>query len=260
MMKSVRRTMLAVVLLVAGCGGADAGQSATPLDGRTFLSTSVKENGQPKELVAGTRLSLTFDGGKVSASAGCNSLFGDLAADGGKLVVGQMGGTDMGCDKPRHDQDAWVSEFLMSDPAYRVDGDTLVLTSAKAEITLKDRKVVTPDKPLMSTRWQVESLIEGDSVSSVPVGEKAYVVIADDGTVNGSTGCNQFGASAVEANGKITFSAVRTTKMACPGGGDTLERAVLKVLGGGPLAWRIDADRLTLTAATGAGLDFRATA
>ncbi|MBB5870800.1 heat shock protein HslJ [Allocatelliglobosispora scoriae] len=255
------RAMLAVLLLVvAGCGGADAGGSAAPLDGRTFLSTSVKENGQPKDLVPGTRLSLTFDQGKVSAIAGCNHLFGDVTIDGGKLTVGQMGGTDMGCDKPRHDQDAWVTEFLTGGPAFRLDGDTLVLTGSKGEITLTDRRVVTPDKALIGTRWQVESLIEGDTVSSVPTGEQAYVVLTDDGKATGSTGCNQFGASAVEADGRITFSQVRSTKMACPGGGDVLERAVLAVLGAGPLTWRIDADKLTLTAATGAGLDLRATA
>ena len=45
--------------------------------GRTFLSTSVTENGAPRALVDGTRIELTFaEDDRVTANAGCNIMGG----------------------------------------------------------------------------------------------------------------------------------------------------------------------------------------
>lgn len=254
--------LLATLLLVAGCGGVNSGGpgggGSDPLAGRSFLSTSVQENGTPKHLVAGTRLRLTFENGNAMAGVGCNSMSGRYTFEAGKIKIEDLATTDMGCDPPRHAQDTWFGTFLTGDPAYRIDGDTLVLTSGQAEITLLDRKVAEPDKPLLGTRWEVDSLVQGDSVSSAPQGETAYFVFAAGDKVSGSTGCNQFGGTAVERDGKITFSHVFMTKMACSGDVNLLERAVATFFDGGPVTWSINADRLQLTRADGKGLELRA--
>src|SRR5262245_37517540 len=85
------------------------GTSAEDLEGRVFLSQSVTEGGAPRALVDGTRLQLEFHDASVGGNAGCNSLGGRYALTGGKLVVTDATMTEMACDAPRMDQEAWYS-------------------------------------------------------------------------------------------------------------------------------------------------------
>src|SRR5690242_18141564 len=82
------------VSFLAGCGmSSEAGQSGDDVWGRTFLSSAVTVDGQPKQLVSGTRIELAFRNGEVQAAAGCNHLSGRASTDGGKLAVSEIGGT-----------------------------------------------------------------------------------------------------------------------------------------------------------------------
>ena len=87
-MTTSRRFLLAllagVVVLAAACGDSDetisasgGGADAPGVDGREFWSVDVTENGSPRELVEGTRITLRFDGDQLGASAGCNSIHWD---------------------------------------------------------------------------------------------------------------------------------------------------------------------------------------
>jgi heat shock protein HslJ len=213
----------------------------------------------PHTLVPGTQISLGFpEKGKITAQAGCNSLFGDVTFEQTKLAVSGMGGTDMGCDKARHDQDQWLSTFLTEAPAWALTGDELVLTGKDAEIRLIDRHVANPDKPLLNTRWVVESMLDGETASSVPAEMKpAELIFLADGTVSGYTGCNQLTGKATQSPGKIKFEGIGTTKMACGGVTDAIERNVLAVLDG-EVTVKVEADMLELKHPSGKGLAFRA--
>src|SRR2546423_11077938 len=110
-------TLLTLALALGACGrgpvppaGATDSSDREPW-GRTFLSTSVTENGRPRPVVDGTRISLTFvaDGHRLGAQAGCNQMGGPAAFEGGRLVVGDLATTEMGCDAPRHAQDEWLA-------------------------------------------------------------------------------------------------------------------------------------------------------
>ena len=120
-------------------------------------------------LVPQTQLQLGFNDGKVTASAGCNGMGGDVRpADGTPLVVDGLAMTEMGCDPARHQQDTWLSESADGRPTLALDGDTLVVTGSTSTLNMRDREVVDPDRPLLGTRWTVDTLIQGDSASSVP--------------------------------------------------------------------------------------------
>ena len=89
---------------------------------------------------------------------------------------------------------------------------------------------------------------------------EAYLVIEDTGRhprATGHTGCNQFGGPVEVGPGELTFGDIVTTKMACAGGADALERAVLAVLTAPTVTYEIEADRLTLRAPDGTGLQLR---
>jgi heat shock protein HslJ len=266
------RTLLLPVALVAalalgacGRGGTiqagSAGAAGEEPWGRTFLSTEVTENGQPKQLVAGTRITLTFveDGHRISANAGCNSMGGQAAFDGGRLTVDDLATTEMGCDPPRHAQDEWVAGFLTSRPEWSTSGATLTLDNGTARVVLQDREVADPDRPLRRTKWVVDTIVEGQTASSVPPGAEAFVTFDDENGFTGNTGCNGMGGTSAidEGRSTIRFSEVITTKMACEDDRMRLERAVLATLDG-DVRYDVTADVLSLDAPNGRGLRLRA--
>lgn len=184
----------AVVLALAGCGGGDEpaapasadasqpGSTAVPdptsptdstgLDGRTFLGTAISG----RDLADVGRIRLAFGDGRLDATGGCNSMSGPYQVAGGVLTTGQMATTEMACEEPLMAQDAWLSGFL--DGATVVaHGDTLDLARDGVILTVTDRVVADPDRPLEGTSWVLDGIVTGDAVSSVPDGVAASLVI-----------------------------------------------------------------------------------
>jgi heat shock protein HslJ len=117
-----------------------------------------------------------------------------------------------------------------------------------------------PDAPLTATTWTVDTLISGDTASSVPAGATglARFTIAPDATATGSLGCNRFSARAALEGATVTFGELVTTRMACTGPAGEVERALTALFADGPLTARIQGSALTLTAADGKGLGAKA--
>lgn len=250
---------LAAAVALAACGGtpaapsASADSSADPpagLEGRTFLSTA----STGRVLVAGSQVRIAFEGGTLSLSAGCNSMSGGYRVVDGRLETGQMAMTEMACAEPLMAQDQWVATFV-SGAGIKLDGDTLTLGKDGVTLTLVDRVVADPDRPLLGTRWVVDSLVSGDSVGNVPQGVIAALTFSD-GRVDVEAGCNSGGGSIEIGVGTITFGPIALTKMACAGPAWLVEDVVTAVLSGN-VAYAIEADTLMLEAG-GKGLVLRA--
>jgi heat shock protein HslJ len=258
-MTVARLTVAFLALLAAGCGAAapPGGGQTTPLRGHTFLSTKVTENGQPHDLATNTRVTFRFmDDGRLLADAGCNTMAGPVTVDGARLEVSDLSTTQMGCDPARHEQDEWLATFLAGKPSWKLDGDTLVVTSESKELTMRDREVAEPDLPLRGTRWTVESLIDGQTASSVPQGTSAWLTFGPK-SVELHPGCNQGSADYELAGDTIRFGPVLTTRMACEPEAMALEQAVLAVLDG-TVTYEIDSNTLTLHHPSGKALQLRA--
>ena len=245
----------ATATLIAACSSAAAppssGAPAQTLDGRTFLSTDI----QGMTLAPDTRVTLTFDGGSLQASGGCNSMGGTYTIDGDRLTTSQMFMTEMACPEPRMQQDTWLAGFL-TDVSFSLDGDTLTLTDGTVTLTLLDQEVATPDQPIEGTLWVVDGIVTGDAVSSVPQGVVASLRIAD-GQAEVHFGCNTGGGPVAVTADTLTFGPMISTKMACEAGAMATETAVSSILTG-EVAYSIDADALTLDAGAN-GLILRAT-
>ncbi len=145
--------------------------------------------------------------------------------------------------------------MLTAAPAWSLAGDTLVLTSKDATVTLQDKKIVTPDRPLQGTTWTVTSLISPDAISTSLALETSApeLTIAADGSVSGSTGCNRMTGSAQTSDTTVTFTPMATTRMACPEENMDIERQILAVLDG-EVSYTVDADTLTLREPDDTGL------
>jgi heat shock protein HslJ len=229
-----------VAAIVVGCSSPGSSPSASPIavDGHTYLSTDVV--GQL--LVPGSRITLSFKDRNLSASAGCNTMSGAYTIADGRLKVGQMASTMMGCDPLLMRQDTWLSTYL-SDVGIAQDGDTLHLDDGTVQVTLVDREVADPDKPLEGTKWIVTGLVGNQAVSTVG-GVVAWLRIVD-GQAEVDTGCNTGGGDVEVADTTLTFGPMALTKKACEGGAATTEAAMLAVLDGA-VDYAIDASELTL--------------
>jgi heat shock protein HslJ len=122
-------------------------------------------------------------------------------------------------------------------------------------LTLLDRVVADPDRPLLGTRWVIAGLIAGSVASSIPTGATAALTFSD-GRVDVETGCNIGGGTATVTGGSITFGTLTLTKRPCAAETAGLEQAVVRVLTG-TATYTIDADAMTLTNG-GAGLGLHA--
>jgi heat shock protein HslJ len=258
--------------VVAGCGdsGSSDGSASTgpatsaDLAGRTFVSTGVTQAGQPYDLVKGSRITVSFDDGRVSANAGCNSMSGGASLDGGILTVdsGGLATTEMACDQPLMDQDTWLSGVLTSGPTVTLDADRLTLASGDTVVEFLDEQTANPDVPLTHTLWTLDSMGDsGDSaqgsVSSVPSGVESTMTIAADGSLVLRAGCNNGHGHVEVGDDTLTFGPIATTRMMCPDDQMKVETTVLQVLDG-TVSYAIDGDVLTISADAGT-LTYRAT-
>ena len=72
---------------------------------------------------------------------------------------------------------------------------------------------------LINTRWALESY--GEPGAETPVLEETEVTLRfdEEGQAGGSGGCNTFGAEYVISDGRISFTEIIATEIACPGEG-----------------------------------------
>jgi heat shock protein HslJ len=146
----------AVLLVMISCGPGDVEgdqvqqapepdqerqQSAEGLWDRTFVSVTVTEGDEPRQLVPDTRIEVTFEErenqGVVRWAAGCNAFGGEVEITADRLLLGEVGGTEMGCRDQFQEQDEWLLGFFDSDPHWRLSDDRLTLTSGETVIELE---------------------------------------------------------------------------------------------------------------------------
>ena len=283
-MKSSLIALLAVatagMFTLASCGDPSVEPATSPTDpGSTTIDTTPSTTPVPGDdlaallagkaylsqsttgitLAPGAVLRISFEDGRIAVGGGCNGMGGDVTFDGAAMTVGPMISTQMACEQPLMDQDAAVAAFLTAGTTVSVDGDTLVFTGtfdgADASITLLDREVADPDRPLADTAWTVTGVISSDAISSGWGSAVATLTIVDD-QAQVNTGCNRGMATVTvdEAAGTIAFGPLALTKMMCDDDAMRLEQEVSRVLTG-TATYSIEAGSLTLMNGTD-GLQF----
>lgn len=245
--------LLLAALVTAGCASTATADEASP-EGRTFVSVTVAG----EQIPGGGPLTLSFADGQLSAYAGCNRGSGPADLADGHLST-QLATTMMGCPPPYADADAWMERFLAARPAWSLSADTLTLSTDAVTVTLRDKAVVDPDRPLIGTTWRVDTLVsEQGAMTSVALEQaRPTLTLHGDRTVTGWTGCHTFYGRAEVVDSTVTFAPVNTAGPACGGELGDIERSIVGVLDG-PVEATIDADRLTLRGAKGHGLVLRA--
>jgi heat shock protein HslJ len=249
---TLKRALMVLVLgafaALSGCGDdggdRDLGASVDPgLGPITYVVTRVTVGGTPHVLVRGTEIRLRFGSGQVTLTAGCNTMTGNYALEESRLTVEPLATTEMGCDQPRMEQDTWLAG-LFEKPVQFTSGDDATIVSGDTVLALADREKLSPDRPLVGTRWNLDTLIDGDVASSVPSGHSASLRI-DGRMLHGTDGCNAGTGTVLIRGALVSFSDVEFTELPCPSGNQ--DAPSYRGFLAGTASYVITENRLTIT-------------
>lgn len=275
-LKKTGPILAAIVLLLSACASREvsdapgAPATTTAVEGPEPITTvprSVPDDGaigtEPNgewilvsgaPIVDGFPISLSISNDQFGGRAACNSYGGTLSVGDDVWALTGMAMTEMGCEAPIQDSEQTYIAALQQVDGWTVENGLLIL-SGPPEPLVFERAPALPTEALVGTEWVLESVVDGDTVST-PVGDPASLLLLDDGTIVGSTGCRTLTGTWVEADAQIFFPTF-STDGECPTDLAAQDSIVVTVLGDGFRA-AIDGDVLTLSSMGGLGLVYRA--
>lgn len=210
MTKRLLLLALPFALLAAACGSDGEGM---PTDYAWQLTGIAGPDGSMGAPVAATAPTLAFEDDTAAGNASCNQYFGAYDLDGSSITFGPLASTEMFCGDPGvMDQEAAYLAALQSTDAWTVDGEVLTLSSDGAAVL--EYAAISQD--LAGTSWDLIAYNNGtggfqSAVIDVPV----TADFAEDGTLSGSSGCNNYGGTWQTDDTSIEITLGPSTLMAC---------------------------------------------
>jgi len=245
-----------VSLAMTACGG---GTGEPTIDDTTdpqgaWVLVSATRDGAAIPIVEGARITLTIEDATYGGTAACNSYSATFDAAAQQLRFDNLAQTDMGCapDVMASEQ-AYLAALVKVEDLAR-DGDQLTLSGPGVQLSFTALPPV-PTAALVGTVWELDTLLDGDSASSVQ-GALATLVLHEDGTLTGSTGCRALRGTWTIAGDQVLFPDF-STDHDCPADLAAQDGHVVEVLGDG-FQVAIEGDRLTITSRGNLGLSYRA--
>jgi len=265
-----------LVLTACACGctvpdGRDPVYAPTPegtptpphvmeLSGTTWHLISYRNGtgaGQP--VLEGTDITAVFNDspGEVSGNAGCNHYTARYTVDGSSLRVTELAWTEIYCLDPPGVMRQEI-EFLTAlerAAAYSFAAQQLYVKDDEGEVLLIFEAGEAPggQPDLNGTAWHLVSLATAPGeIRPVLEGTSITAVFGDDGTLEGSAGCNRYATDFTQEGNAIRTGHVATTLMYCAGPAGVMEQesAFLAALACAATA-EIDGGRLVLKNAAG---------
>lgn len=255
-------TAALAALLVVSCGGTSgttvpSGPPAALEPDGPWQLVEGTVGGQPLGLIEDARVTLNVDGSNVSGQAACNQYFGELAIESGRVSTAGFGQTEMACAEPVMALEAAYLSALAKIESAHMDGPVMVLTAPGVELRF-ERLQPPPTASIVGTLWQLESLVDGDSVSSA-AGPPATLLLQADGALRGSTGCRTLTGHYMERGDEIWANEFGADGECPPGAARAQDNHIVGVLGDGFRA-AVVGQQLILGKDDGTGLIYRAAA
>jgi heat shock protein HslJ len=259
----MRRALPILAVVLAACSAAGTTTTTAPpavadVWNTTYSIVRIVVGGADLPLVPGSNPSVTFSGTDVNGTTGCNSFFGTFSVDGDSISFDQLGQTEMGCDERRSTQEQQIMAVLAAADRWGFEGDILTVGAAAGTgaIELGPGEGPPATVALEGTVWILDSLVDGDRVSSTVAGSHSTLTI-DGGTVGGDSGCNTFGAEATLDPPTIAITDLTTTERACVDQPIMDQEGFVYDVLGNATSFAIDGDQLTIEA-NGRSLVYRA--
>jgi len=183
----------------------------TPLQGTFWYLSAIGDT----QIIPGSEITAGFvineDGvtGEVSGSGGCN---GYNAPIGENFVIGPIASTQKLCEEAITEQEGGYFDWLSKAYDYDRAGDQLLISTANGVLTYNSTPILDQANELVNKTWYLVTIEQYSAVTAnVPT-----AFFAPDGSLNGTTGCNDYTSTYQTAQGnELTISELATTRAAC---------------------------------------------
>lgn len=231
------RTYLCILfllsLMLSACFAQGTDEPSASLIGSWKL-TAYGPVDAPIPAVEGTTAGLTFnEDGTVTGSSGCNGLGGDYTVEGNQVTFGEFVSTLMACEDPIMAQEDAAHQVLTGIAAYEIEGEVLTITNNDSVLILTRGSFATEQPPgsvSLLGAWKLTSYGSGGTLASALPDAEAGLIFQEDGTLTGTSGCNEFGGTYTLEGDQITFSEVVSTLILCDAPIMEQEEAMQQVL------------------------------
>ncbi len=232
------------------------GASAPKLDGTSWVVTAIGGTAT----LAGHQPTIAFAGDRASGMASCNQFVAGFSQTGStvKLTPGAM--TAMACaPEAVMTQEQAFTSALAAKVGVRSAGTAAELLDTSGKVVLALQPQPTPaetPKPLTGTIWQLSAIVAKAATASPVAGSTVTLQVSGD-QLSGKA-CNTFRGQVRIDGSSFKAGPLMSTKVACANPDENAqETAVLTALEAAT-NYAIVGDTLTLKAADGTGLEFRA--
>lgn len=205
-------------------------------------------------MVDGYPITMSIDDTEVTGRAACNAYFGTVAVNGASISFDGLGQTEMGCEPAVMAAETTFLTVLQMVTHFEFAEGGLVLSSPEGDLVFK---AVAPVRiaDLVDTIWVMETLIKGETASSV-AGDRATLLLSADGALAGSTGCRMLTGRWLESGGVVIVPEL-SADGDCSDELSNQDSLVVTVVGD-EFRVAIDGETLTITSMGGDGLVYRA--
>ena len=202
------------LLLSVGVVGTSAAAPIAPLEDTTWRVIELSIDGATTTVPDSVVSTLRLSGGEATGSGACNAFFGPYVTSGSELSFGPIGSTRLVCAEPGGSIEAAYFEMFASVASYAIDETSLSLLDASGNVLARYAPL---DVPTVVGVWSVTGFAGADGGLTTPLGDaQLSMILAPDGTVEGSSGCNRFAGSYVASDdGTITFGPLAATGAFC---------------------------------------------
>jgi heat shock protein HslJ len=201
----------------------------------------------------GVVVTLLLEDGSAGGNGGCNNYFGEYTLESTSLTFSQIGSTMMLCEGAASEVEAAYLANLAAVATWANTGGSLVLGDADGNPILNFLPAaVEPTPTVEGVTWLLTSQAVDGQLAALPSGEPPIVVslFMEDGTANGSGGCNNYFGSYTLDGSSLAFGPMGATQMFCEGAAGEVETAYLANLAT-VASWASDGSTLSLADAGG---------
>lgn len=163
-------------------------------------------DGEPLAVEADAAVTMDFGDRQVGGQSACNGYGAEFDVDGDQLSIMVTDGTDMGCREAVEAlEDAYLDALPRITSFDRQADDRLVLTGDGVELVFVTEPSVDVDA-LVGRTWELLALRNGESTQEAEGG--GFIIFEENGTVTGSTGCQEYEGSWTQDGSDIVFDSL----------------------------------------------------
>lgn len=183
---------------------------------RWVLVELLNSAGETVAAMPEAEVTATFKDGSVGGNAGCNSYSGGYTLDGSNVTIGPLASTMMACfpDQLMQQETDFLNN-MQTAATYNIEGSILKIANADGTVTLtfEAREPIS----LTSVTWAAINYNNGkEAVVSLIADTSITAQFAEDGTLSGLAGCNNYTTGYTVDGDAMTIEPPASTKKLCP--------------------------------------------